>query len=309
MHRIGVVSPVITFFDDDDHIDWDRTESHVTWLLEAGVNALLAGGTCAEFYALDDQERERLHSRVTEWAAGRVPVYAGVMHTSTAAAIRLARKAEEVGAAGVFSVPPYYSGPPEREVVQYFRDIAGAVRIPVMAYNNPPAAGVSLSIPCLVALAREGTIGLIKESHGDPARIHDLRALVPDSVQVIYGEDYGSFEAILAGADGWVAGVSNFVPRHAVRLWSLCVSGDVVAARDHWYRMLPLVNMTSFKWSCGRTDERPDFIQVYKAALDIMGLRGGPCRRPLLPLPADDIAYLTGLMQGADLNPDTAGRA
>jgi len=308
VHRIGVVCPCITFFDDDDRIDWDRTEAHVGWLLEAGVNALLAGGTCAEFFTLDDQERELLLTRVTQWAAGRVPVYAGVMHTSTTTAIRLARKAEEAGAAGVFSVPPYFSGPPEREVMQYYRDIARSVEIPLMAYNNPPASGVPLSIPCLVALAQEGTIKLIKESHGDPARIHDLRALVPDSVQVIYGEDYGAFEAIMVGADGWVAGVSNFMPRHSVRLWSLCVSGDVETARDFWYDILPLVNMTSHKPTFGRPDERPDFIQIYKAALDLMRLHGGPCRRPLLPLPADDVAYLTRLMQEVDLSSETAGR-
>jgi 4-hydroxy-tetrahydrodipicolinate synthase len=190
MNRIGIITPALTFFDDDGAIDWERTESHVGWLLEAGVNGLLAGGTCAEATALEDEERELVIARVVKWAGGCVPVYAGVMHTSTAAAVRLACKAEEAGATGVFSVPPYYSTPPEREIVQYFRDIAASVKIPLMAYNNPAMSGVSLSVPCLVALAEEGTIGLIKESHGDPARIHDLRALVPDSVQVIYGEDY-----------------------------------------------------------------------------------------------------------------------
>jgi 4-hydroxy-tetrahydrodipicolinate synthase len=308
VNRIGIITPALTFFDDDDRIDWGRTESHIEWLLEAGVNALLAGGTCAEATALEDQEREAVIARVVERAAGRVPVYAGVMHTSTAAAIRLARTAEEAGASGVFSVPPYYSTPPEREIVAYYRDIAASVKIPLMAYNNPAMSGVSLSVPCLVALAQEGTIGLIKESHGDPARIHDLRALCPESVQVIYGEDYGSFEGIMAGADAWVAGVSNFMPHHAVKLWGLCVSGDVKAARDHWYRILPLVNMTSFKWSYGRGDERPDFIQIFKAALDLMGLRGGPCRRPLLPLPDDDIAYLSGLLREAELVSEPAGQ-
>ncbi len=309
MNRIGIITPALTFFDDVGAIDWERTKSHVGWLLDAGVNGLLAGGTCAEATALEDEERELVIARVVERAAGRVPVYAGVMHTSTAAAIRLARKAEEVGASGVFSVPPYYSTPPERETIEYYRDIAASVQIPLMAYNNPAMSGVSLSVPCLVGLAQEGTIGLIKESHGDPARIHDLRALCPESVQVIYGEDYGSFEGILAGADAWVAGVSNFMPHQAVKQWSLCVSGDLEAAREHWHQILPLVNMTSFKWSYGRPDERPDFIQIFKAALDLMGLRGGPCRRPLLPLPAEDMAHLEGLMRAAGMSPETAGQA
>ncbi|MFN8232224.1 MAG: dihydrodipicolinate synthase family protein [Actinomycetota bacterium] len=239
--------------------------------------------------------------------AGRVPLYVGVMHTSTTTAIRLAKQAESAGATGVMSVSPYYSSPPEREVLGYFRDIAEAVDIPFVVYNNPGASGVSLSVAALAELAEEGTADVIKESHGDPTRIHDLRLMVPESTRLVYGEDYGAFEAICSGADGWVAGVSNFMPRHAVRLWELTSEAqDLPAAREHWYRILPLVNMTSIKPMFGRPDERPDFIQIFKAALDLMGLGGGPVRRPLLPLPPEDVSYLEQLMKELELTPDTA---
>ena len=205
-----------------------------------------------------------------------MPLFIGVMHTSTDVAVRLARHAEEAGASGVMSVAPYYGSPPEAEVLQYFRDIAGAVGIPLIVYNNPGASGVSMSVQALAELANDGTAGVVKESHGDPARIHDLRLSVPESTRVMYGEDYGAFEAIMAGADGWVAGVGNFMPRHAVRLWELATSGDVAAARDHWYRILPLINMTSHKPMFGRPLERPDYIQIYKSALDLLGRDGEP---------------------------------
>lgn len=69
--------------------------------------------------------------------------------------------------------------------------------------------------------------------------------------------------------------------------------------------MLPVVNMTSHSPMFGRPDERPDFIQVYEAALDLMGLRGGPSRRPLLPLHDEDVAYL-GTLRDLDLGADAA---
>jgi len=303
---VGVLPPCITFFGTDGSIDFSRTREHVEWLISAGANGILGVGTCGEFYALELSEREQLTQDLVEWVGGRVPVYIGVMHTSTDIAIRLARSAESAGATGVMSVSPYYSSPPEREVLGYFRDLAQAVSIPLIVYNNPGASGVSISVQALAKLAEEGTASIIKESHGDPARIHDLRLLVPESTRVIYGEDYGAFEAIMGGADGWVAGVGNFMPRHAVRLWGLASSGDVPAARDHWYRILPLVNMTSHKPMFGRPEERPDFIQIYKAALDLLGLRGGPVRRPLLPLPPEDVTYLEQLMKELDLSSDTA---
>jgi 4-hydroxy-tetrahydrodipicolinate synthase len=306
---VGVMPPCITLFDERGDIDEARTEQHVGWLLDAGVDAILAIGTCGEFPTLSIEERERLTDLFVEWVAGRVPLYIGVMDTSTARAVRLAKRAEAAGATGVMSVSPYYSSPPEREVLQYFRDIAEAVDIPFIVYNNPPASGVSLSVEALATLAREGTAQMVKESHGDAARIHDLRLTVPEDVPVLYGEDYGAFEAICGGADGWVAGVGNFMPHHAVELWRLARAGDLEAARRHWYSILPLVNMTSIKPMFGRPDERPDFIQIYKAALDRQGRYGGPVRRPLLPLPDEDVDHLHGLMDELGIKPTSPAAA
>jgi dihydrodipicolinate synthase/N-acetylneuraminate lyase len=302
---IGVIPPCITFFAADGSIDNERTHAHVDWLISAGAHALLGIGTCGEFFAMDTPEREELAEKLVEWVAGRVPLYIGVMHTSTAVAVRLAKQAEAVGATGVMSVSPYYSSPPEREVLQYFRDIAASVDIPLVVYNNPGASGVSLSVAALGQLASEGTAALIKESHGDPTRIHDLKLVCPESTSIVYGEDYGAFEAIVAGADGWVAGVGNFMPHQCVQLWELARGDDIAAAREHWYRILPLVNMTSHKPMFGRPDERPDFIQIYKAALDEIGLGGGRCRPPLLPLPPEDLDYLRGLLAELELVPVT----
>jgi dihydrodipicolinate synthase/N-acetylneuraminate lyase len=156
-------------------------------------------------------------------------------------------------------------------------------------------------VPDLAAMAKEGTAAMIKESHGDAARLHDLRMLCPDETSLFYGEDYGAFEAMLVGADGWFAGVGNIIPRHAVRLWDLCQAGDLPAARDLWYRLLPLIDMTSIKPMFGRADERPDFNQIFKAGLELIGRRGGQCRRPLLPLTDEDTAYLTDLIKELEI--------
>jgi dihydrodipicolinate synthase/N-acetylneuraminate lyase len=299
---VGVLPAVVTLFDGAGEVDYARTREHVEWLVQSGVHALIATGTCGEFSTLEIDERKRLIDGFVQWVDGRVPLYVGVMHTSTRTAVDLAKYAEKAGASAVMSVSPYYSGPPERELLEYFRDLAAAVSIPLVVYNNPWASGVSISIQGLATLAREGTAQVIKDSNGDPSRIHDLRLLVPEETSLIYGEDYGSFEALLAGADGWVAGVGNFMPRHSVRLWDLARAGELEAARRHWFDMLPLVNMTSHKPMFGRPDERPDFIQIYKAALEYMGFPAGSCRRPLLPLPPEDLDYLHRLMDEARLS-------
>lgn len=303
---VGVMPACITCFDAAGDVDYGRTREQVDWILSAGVHSLIATGTCGEFSALDIDERKRLATSFVDWVDGRVPLYVGVMHTSTRTAVDLARHAEAAGATGVMSVSPYYSGPPERELLAYFRDIRAAVSIPLLVYNNPGASGVSISLDGLATLAHEGTAAAIKDSHGDPSRIHDLRLLVPEQTSLIYGEDYGSFEAIMAGADGWVSGVGNFMPRHSVTLWNLARSGEVEKAREHFFKILPLINMTSHKPMFGRPAERPDFIQIYKAAREYMGFPAGACRKPLLPLPPGDVSYLHGLIDDLGLTQDTA---
>lgn len=303
---IGVIPPCITFFTPDGAIDEERTQAHVEWLIDSGAHALLGIGTCGEFFSMETTEREQLAEKLVGWVGGRVPLYIGVMHTGTRTAVRLAKHAEMAGASAIMSVSPYYSSPPEREVLQYFRDLAASVDIPLVVYNNPGASGVSLTVAALAELAKEGTAAVIKESHGDPARIHDLKLACPAETAIVYGEDYGAFEAIAGGADGWVAGVGNFMPHQCLMLWDLLQRDELAAAREHWYRILPLVNMTSLKPMFGRPDERPDFIQIYKAALDELGLGGGSCRRPLLPLPPEDIDYLRSLLAELELIPVTA---
>lgn len=306
MGTVGVISANVTCFDDGGEVDFKRTREHLEWIIAAGVHAVIASGTCGEFASLDIDERRTLIENFVEWAAGRIPVFAGVMHTSTRTAVSLAKHAEAAGATAIMSVSPYYSAPPERELLAYFRDLAASVAIPLIVYNNPGASGVSLSVPALAMLANEGTARMIKDSHGDPSRLHDLRWLAPEATSLIYGEDFGSFEAVLAGADGWVAGVANFMPRHSVQLWDLIRDGKHEEARALWYRMLPLINITSHKELFGGADERPDFIQIYKAALEHLGFPAGQCRRPLLPLDDGDLATLHRLMDEFGLTRDSA---
>jgi 4-hydroxy-tetrahydrodipicolinate synthase len=74
-----------------------------------------------------------------------------------------------------------------------------------------------------------------------------------------------------------------------VRLWELCAAGDLAAARRVYGELLPL----------GRLDMTPKLVQYFKAALDELGLVGGPCRPPRLALTADEQAVLRETMAQA----------
>ena len=67
-----------------------------------------------------------------------------------------------------------------------------------------------------------------------------------------------------------------------MRLWDLCAAGDLAAARSLYAELLPLA----------RLDMTPKLVQYFKAALDELGIGGGPCRPPRLPLTDEEFAML-----------------
>lgn len=303
---LGVAPAAITCFLPDGGVDVPSTVDHVRWLLDAGVHAIIATGTCGEFASLDEAERQQLIDAYVSAIDGRVPLFVGVMHSSTRVAVSLARYAERAGASGVMSVSPYYGALPERELLGYFRDVAAAISIPLMVYDNPRSAGVALTNNGLEALAREGTARYIKDSSGDPSRLAELRPRVPDSVGLIYGNDHGCLEALAAGADGWVTGIGNFMPRHAVALWNRIADADLLQAREIWQGMQPLANACYRRAAYASADGRPDFVPMFKAALEYLSFTVGGTRRPLLPPLDSEAQALRELMDSFDLTAATA---
>jgi 1-pyrroline-4-hydroxy-2-carboxylate deaminase len=74
--------------------------------------------------------------------------------------------------------------------------------------------------------------------------------------------------------------VANVFPGECVRLWELCQEGQLAAARELYQALLPLSHL----------DMTPKLVQYFKAALDELGLGGGPCRPPRLPLTEAELA-------------------
>jgi 4-hydroxy-tetrahydrodipicolinate synthase len=150
----------------------------------------------------------------------------------------------------------------------------------LLVYNNPLGSGSDLEPALLATIAREvPMIAAFKETSGDARRIAELVNLCPD-VDVLVGGDDWALEGFCAGAVGWVSGVADVLPAQSVRLFDLCAAGELAGARELYAQLLPLA----------RLDMKPKLVQYFKAALDELGLGGGPCRPPRLPLNEAELA-------------------
>lgn len=278
----GVHPAIVTHFDGELNVDHDAVAAEVQRLIAGGVDGIVACGTMGEANSLSASERSEVVRTAIAAADGRVPVCVGVSAPSAEHAVGYACDAAEAGASGLMSLPPLLYRADRRELREYLAAVCAATELPVMLYNNPEASGVDLEPELLAELTRElPAITSIKDSSGDARRIAELVERC-NGVDVLVGGDDWALEGACMGAAGWVAGVAVVLPERCVELWRLGTAGELEQVRPLYAELLPLA----------RFDMTSKLVQCFKAALDEIGIGGGPCRPPRLPLTESELRSL-----------------
>jgi 4-hydroxy-tetrahydrodipicolinate synthase len=271
----GIIPAVTTPFTEGDTIDFDGLQANVDALVRGGVHGLVATGTMGESASLELDERKQVTAAICEAASGRVPVLAGIAAPTARVATRYALAAQEVGATALMMLPPLNYNGDFREIAAYFAAVGEATGMEIMAYNNPGASGVELSVEMIARLGNEvEAVVAIKECSGETRNIAAIIGATGDDFEVVVGGDDFALEGFCAGATGWVSGVANVIPADCVKLFDACREGDLATAREIYQRMLPLA----------RLDFDPKLVQYFKGAMDQAGFHGGLCREPRMPL-------------------------
>jgi 4-hydroxy-tetrahydrodipicolinate synthase len=284
----GIIPAVTTPFTENDTIDFEGIRANVDALLRGGVHGLVATGTMGESASLDLDERKQVTAAICEAAGGRVPVLAGIAAPTARVATRYALAAQEAGASALMMLPPLNYNGDFREIAAYFAAVGQATGMEIMAYNNPGASGVELSVEMIARLGNEvETVVAIKECSGETRNIAAIIGATSDDFEVVVGGDDFALEGFCAGATGWVSGVANVLPAECVKLYDACSEGDLATAREIYQRMLPLA----------RLDFDPKLVQYFKGAMDQVGLHGGLCREPRMPLTGEEIEILGHAME------------
>lgn len=288
----GVYAVICTPFGESAEVDEVALRSHVRFLMdEGGVQGIIPTGSTGEFAALSEQERKRVVDVVIDEIDGRVPVIVGSAAVSTRDTVIYSQCAQEAGADGLMVVAPYYCHPGEEELYEHYRTLAANIDIPIMVYNNPGTSGVDMQPSLIARLAELDPIRYVKESSGDMHRVAEIMRLC-DDMTVFCGCDNLALEMFAMGVQGWVAPPANFIPEQCVEIYTLAiVERNMDRARDLYFKLLPLFNMLE---STGR------YVQMVKAALEMLGRPVGSPRRPLLPASEEERRQLKQILDSLD---------
>ena len=275
----GIYTPIVTPYHDDFSLNEKALKETVELLVGAGVNGIIVAGTTGEYYAQSMEERIEMMGRLKRLIKGRVPLIVGTGAMRTDDSIEYAKAAKKIGADALLIATPPYAYPTGREIALHALAIDREANLPVMLYNYPGRMSVNMDEECLDRLGRSPNFRAIKESSGDPNRLHMLARDYPH-IGLSCGMDDQALEFFAWGARSWVCAGSNFAPEAHIALYKTCaIEGDFTKGRAIMSAMLPLMRVL---------EQGGKFIQTIKYAVEICGRRAGPPRPPLKPLNKDD---------------------
>ncbi|MEI7684451.1 MAG: 4-hydroxy-tetrahydrodipicolinate synthase [Planctomycetota bacterium] len=288
----GIIPPVATPMQDNEDLDIPRLKWFLDHLINAGVHGIFVLGTNSEFYAMDEDEKQRVIATAVEHVRGRVPVYAGTGAESTREAIRLTKMAEREGAQGVSVITPYFVLPSQAEIADHYRRIAECTSLPVVLYNNPATCGgVKIEVETVARLAEIPNIVAIKDSSGDLQNTNEMIRAVPKTFSVLMGRDTLIYPAMIFGAKGAVPATGNIAPHLLVEIYEAFQRGDHASSLAAQLKLNPIRLSLTLGTAPGGV----------KAALQLLGLSIGPSRRPVAPLPADKLEKMRSSLRAGGL--------
>lgn len=275
----GIYTPLVAPFNADYSLNRDAMQANVDLLVNAGVHGIIVAGTTGEYYAMSMEERIEMMSIAKDMIRGRVPMIVGTGAIRTEDSIIYATAAKEIGADALLVATPPYAYPTGREIALHALAIDRAANLPIMLYNYPGRMSVNMDEDCLDRLGRSPNFCAIKESSGDPNRLHMLARDYPH-IAISCGMDDQALEFFAWGARSWVCAGSNFAPEAHIALYQACaIEGDFTKGRAIMSAMLPLMRVL---------EQGGKFIQCIKHGLSLRGIDAGPPRKPLQPLNKDD---------------------
>ncbi len=289
----GVGVAIVTPFTEDGRVDYEGLARIVNYVIDGGVDYIVALGTTAETPTLYIQERAVVAMFISKEIAGRVPLVMGVGGNSTSEVLDQLREFDLRGADAILSVTPYYNKPSQEGLYQHFKVVSENSPLPIILYNIAGRTGVNMSVDTTLRIAKDfdNVIG-VKEASGNLEQIKDVISQSPDDFLVLSGDDDMTIDVMRAGGDGVISVVANCFPKKFTRIMNLSREGRFAEAEEAYSELKEAVEALF-------CEGNPVGV---KCALHSMGLISNKMRLPLVSGTAELEARFNELIKKYDLH-------
>lgn len=291
----AMLTAMVTPFAADGSLDRDGVGRLATYLVDdLGHDGLVVNGTTGESATKTDEEDAETVRLVLDAVGDRATVVAGVGTNDTRHSIEAAKTAARLGAHAVMAVTPYYNRPSQEGIARHFLAIADATDLPMITYDIPKRTGSPIELDTLKRVAEHPRIVANKDAKGD---LEFAQWGMRETGLAWYsGDDILNLPLLSVGAAGMISVVGHVVGDRLAGMAEAYWSGDVTTAMEMNALMLP-VYAGMF---------RAPGVVMSKAALNHLGLPGGPVRLPLVDATAEQRERLLADLALARVNGFTA---
>ncbi|PRX33594.1 dihydrodipicolinate synthase [Orenia metallireducens] len=272
-----VLTAMVTPFNEDLTINYEKAIDLANYLVDNGSDGLVVLGTTGEVPTLSGEEKIKLLEVIVESVGNKAQIIAGTGSYSTQASIDFTKKAEEIGVDGVMLVTPYYNKPPQEGLYKHFKMVAGETDLPVMLYNVPGRTSRNIEPETIAKLAEIDNIVAVKEASGNLDQAIKIRSLTDDSFKIYSGDDSLTLPILSIGGEGVVSVASHLVGNELKAMIADFKAGKIKEAAQQNARLNKLFSTMFIS-----TNPIP-----VKVALNLVGKEVGGLRPPLVGLNDD----------------------
>lgn len=270
----GTITPLVTPFSKDGSVDFKSLEKLFEFQVSNGVKSFVPCGSTGEAAMLSDEEYRSVITRVKELCGNEYGCIPGIGQSATNKACDAANFAAKIKADAVLLVTPPYVKPTQAGILEHFRQVKSASKLPIVAYNIPGRSGANMLPTTIAQLVNEGLIIGLKDSTGSIEQLLDTVKLIGNSIAILSGEDSLIHAIMACGGVGTISATANIIPDKIVELTNKFLDGESKVAFKVQLEVLPIIRLM--------------FIEtnpiVVKAALAEQGIISSPTvRLPLTP--------------------------
>lgn len=220
------------------YVDCEAAQALARYYRNAGIAGLVLFGSTGEGNLLSIPEKIEMIEAIRR-DPHALPLVFGAGGVDTRGVAAAIRRLDKYAPAGYLVPPPYYLCPSQQGILWHYRQIAWATERPIILYNIPKRAGVSMTVETMESLALLPNLRAVKECN--PAALMALNAR--GHLEPLCGEDLALPDHFLAGGRGAIPAAAHLFPERFVEVMQLARDGHAEAARELFEPLRGLVRL------------------------------------------------------------------
>jgi 4-hydroxy-tetrahydrodipicolinate synthase len=285
----GTGVALVTPFKKDGSIDENALKNHVDFVIQNGVDYLVAMGTTSETPTLCQSEKDRVLEIIIETNNSRLPLMLGIGGYNTYEVAETMSKLQNSNIDAFLSVSPFYNKPSQEGIYAHYEYLSKNSSKPIIIYNVPARTSSNIAPETTLALAKdfENIIG-IKEASGIMNQIMKIIKHRPDGFLVLSGDDAITLPLISVGADGVISVIGNAYPKEFSSLVKFALNGQFAEAQNIHLTLIDIIQ------ACFR-EGNPAGV---KAVLSLKNKMENVLRLPLTQVSKAHFDYIEKIIHG-----------